>query len=38
MKSRLIKFKKIFIAGLSISFGLSIGLTAGLVSNHSDKI
>lgn len=38
MKSQLIKFKKIFIAGLSISFGLSIGLTAGLVSNHSDKI
>lgn len=38
MKSRLIKFKKIFIASLSISFGLSIGLTAGLVSNHSDKI
>lgn len=38
MKSRLIKFKKIFIAGLSISFGLSIGLTAGLVSNQSDKI
>lgn len=38
MKSRLIKFKKFFIANLSISFGLSIGLTAGLVSNHSGKI